>query len=164
MTTQSTTTYILVPGAFCLPIIYESLASRLQTLGSAVELVNLPTVGRKDNLPKPPGMYDDAAHVRNLVRKHTSAGNNVVLAGNSYGGIVITQAAEGLLNDTTSQNGNGKLIHLVYLASLLQSTGLTVSESVEGKQPMPTTLNVDWLDPLAAESAGMALVDAADTA
>lgn len=146
---QNPVAFILVPGAFCLPGSYELVASRLRALGHTVELIYLPTVGRKEGTP--PDAYDDANHVRSIARTHIATGHDVVLVGNSYGGFIITEAAKDL---PTNAQGSGNLIHLTYLASLLPGENTNVSEMVEGKQPMPTTSPDAYLDPLPAEVAG----------
>ena len=148
-------TFLLVPGGFCPPTVYTPLATALRKRHT-VELVSLPSVGRK---PGPaPSLHDDAAHVRALAQRHMSAGHDVVIVGNSYGGAVITQAPEGkVYNDNPS---HGKLIHLVYLASMLGTLHMTIAADLEGKQPMPTSSwdGSDWLQPGSPEMMGALLV------
>jgi pimeloyl-ACP methyl ester carboxylesterase len=149
------TVFVLVPGAFNLPSVFNALADRLRSHNHEVEIAHLPSLGRKEG--KPAAALDDAEHVRSLVTKQLSSGNNVVLAGSSYGGFVITEAAKGLLDPSITANNSGKLIRLVYFASLPFELNTTVSQMVEGKQPMPTTIPGNYLDPMPAEIAGPVL-------
>jgi pimeloyl-ACP methyl ester carboxylesterase len=147
--------FVLVPGAFNLPSVFDALADRLRSHNHEVEIAHLPSLGRKEG--KPAGALDDAEHIRSLLTKHTSPGNNVVLAGSSYGGFVITEAAESLRDASDTANDTGRLIHLVYFASLPFELSTTVSQMIQGKQPMPTTIPGNYLDPMPAEIAGPVL-------
>lgn len=149
--------FVLVPGAFNLPSVFDALAERLRSDSHEVETAHLPSLGRKEG--KAAGALDDAEHVRSIVSRQINSGNNVVLVGSSYGGFVITEAAKGLCVSTA--NDSGKLIHLVYFASLPFELDTTVSQMVEGKQPMPTTVPGDYLDPMPAEIAGAVLCSSA---
>lgn len=157
MPTTRPVTFVLVPGAFCLPSTYEYITSLLRSHNHAVVPISLPTVGKK---PDPPaGLYDDAAHVRNTVVPLLNAGNDVVLVGNSYGGIVITGAAKCLSISKRARDGEsgGRLIHLVYLSSVLPPENANTAELVAGKQPIPTDVDTDWMEPLPAEVGGSVL-------
>ncbi|KPI38774.1 uncharacterized protein AB675_5912 [Cyphellophora attinorum] len=149
------TVFVLVPGAFNLPSVFDALADSLRSHNHEIEIAHLPSLGRKED--KPAGALDDAEHVRSVVTQHTKSGSNVVLAGSSYGGFVITEAAKGLIDSSATADNTGKLIHLVYFASLPFELNTTVSQMVEGKQPMPTTIPGNYLDPMPAEIAGPVL-------
>ncbi len=82
-----TATVVLVSGAWGGPWIWQEVVKHLDDHGVASRTVVLPTVAT----PTPAVDFrDDAAAVRKVI---DDAGTNVVLAGNSYGGVVITEAA-----------------------------------------------------------------------
>ena len=135
---SSTTAFVLVPGGFCPSSLWEGVVGILSSQGYPVHAIDLPSVGER--LEGPASMQDDAAHVRSKCSEYMSSGKNVVLVGNSYGGFVITEAAKGLdLPQSKSNQQQGKLIHLIYLASLLAPLGTTVSALLAGEIPVATS-------------------------
>ena len=72
-------------------------------------------------------MYDDAAYVAKAIESFADRGFDVVVAMNSYGGFVGTEAAKNLSKPARAQAGKrGGLTALVYLAAFLPTLGQTV--------------------------------------
>jgi len=112
-------TVVLVHGAFADASSWDGVTARLQADGYRVIGVANPLRGVKS----------DAAAVSGVVKSVTGP---VVLVGHSYGGAVITEAA----------NGNANVKSLVYVAAFAPDTGESALE-LTGKFPgstLPPTL------------------------
>ena len=145
---QKNIAFVQVPGGFSLGALFHKTTARLTGLGyDAVEIDN-PTVVTSE---KPASVYDDAAHVHDVVEGFLDQGKNVVLVGNSYGGFVITEASRGLSKaDRDAAGKDGALVHLVYLSSLFAPVGVTGHQMTGGSIPVDTTSPKDFIDPPAA--------------
>ena len=93
-------TVLLVHGAFAESASWNGVAERLSAAGHDVVAVANPLRS----------LAGDAAYVRDVI---TSIGGPVVLAGHSYGGMVITEAAA----------GNDAVTALVYVCAFAPDTG-----------------------------------------
>jgi pimeloyl-ACP methyl ester carboxylesterase len=93
-------TLLLVHGAFAESASWNGVAERLTAAGHDVVAVANPLRS----------LAGDAAYVRDVI---TSIGGPVVLAGHSYGGMVITEAAA----------GNDAVTALVYVCAFAPDTG-----------------------------------------
>lgn len=147
--------FVLVPGAFCLPAMYDLVVTKLRGLNHPVTAIHLPSVGKWPGQP-PTNATDDAAFIANTATSYLDTGHNVVLVGHSYGGFPTTEASRGL-SASERPNSSSVVVHIVYLASLLPRTGQTIDELVSGKQPMPTDVTTDYIDPLPAAVNGSVL-------
>ncbi len=97
-------TLVLVHGANAGAWCWDLLAAELDDRGVRWVAVDLPSVG--DDVDPAVNYHDDAAHVRAVV---DSLNGPAVLCGNSYGGVVITEASA----------GDQRVRHLVYLAAFM---------------------------------------------
>ena len=164
MSTSTPLAFVLVPGGYCLPTQFERVTERLNALEHTVQPIHLPSVGRafSERNGRPATYYDDADHVNSVIASLADSGHNVIAAGSSYGGWVITEAAKGLSKaerDGSGKNGSGALVGLVYLASMLSEVGFNLAQLLEGKVMVPVSdkFDVDFLDPPPAEVAGPVL-------
>ncbi|MEV7991290.1 alpha/beta hydrolase [Streptomyces sp. NPDC086077] len=107
-------TVVLVHGAFADSSSWSGVVEKLQADGYTVVAASNPLRG----------LHDDAAYVRQLV---ASIEGPVVLAGHSYGGAVITNAATGLNNVKA----------LVYVAAFVPDEGESALD-LAGKFPGST--------------------------
>lgn len=135
---------------------YDRVITRLATQDYKHHAVHLPSVGKARHLnDKGEGrasFYDDANYTNNVCAEFCDAGYNVVMAGNSYGGMVITGAARGLHRVERERAGHegGSLIGLVYLATQFPEIGQDLFDIVDGKAPFDLSAPVDYhagLDP-----------------
>lgn len=111
---------VLVHGAFLGAWAWDAVVAELADRGVTATAVDLASRGQSGDLAS------DADVVRTAVR---AAGTDVVLVGQSYGGMVITEASAGL----------DEVGHLVYVCAALPDDGDTVS-SLMATDPHPTTL------------------------
>jgi len=103
-----TATVVLVHGAGGGPWIWEAVGKELDALGVEHLEVDLPTMD--ENRDPSANFHTDAAHVRAVI---DGVEGPVVLCGNSYGGVVITEASA----------GHPRVKRLVYLAAAMPDAG-----------------------------------------
>ena len=152
----SNTAFVLVPGGFCPGAYFHKVTSLLEKDGYEVAQIDLPGVGKRDGPPAT--MYDDAEYVRTKALQFADQGKDVVLAGNSYGGIVITEAAKNISKaDREAVGKPGGVVHLVYLASGLAPVGISTQKLVADKVPVMMETDVEYNEPLDAATAGALL-------
>ncbi|MBO0919271.1 alpha/beta hydrolase [Cellulomonas sp. zg-ZUI222] len=90
---MTTTTYVLVPGFWLGASAWRSVADSLREQGHAVHAVDLTGMGERAHLATP--ATDLTTHVDDVVRLLEEQDlHDVVLVGHSYGGLVITGAAD----------------------------------------------------------------------
>src|SRR5690348_7403276 len=97
-------TIVLVHGAMCGAWVWEPLGRELDARGIAHVEMDLPRV--RTGVDPKADLHVDAAYVRGLLDE---ANGPVVLCGNSYGGVVITEAS----------GGHPNVARLVYLAAFM---------------------------------------------
>jgi pimeloyl-ACP methyl ester carboxylesterase len=116
-------TLLLVHGAWAGAWIWEPVLDPLRRRGVRTEAIErLPSVGTEPNALG--SLSDDAEHVRARVEEIDGP---VVLCGQSYGGMVITELAD-----------HPAVSHTVYLAALWPGEGQSVSDLMGGVLP-------DWM-------------------
>jgi pimeloyl-ACP methyl ester carboxylesterase len=108
MAEGDTPTVVLVHGAGGGPWVWEPLAKELDTRGIEHVEVDLPTMDQ--NGDGTADFHTDAAHVRAVL---DAIDGPIVLCGNSYGGVVITEASA----------GHPRVRRLVYLAAAMPDAG-----------------------------------------
>ena len=111
---------ILVHGAWHGSWCWELVESRMSEDGFNVSSVDLPFTG----------LHDDAAFLSNVL---DDADGEVILVGHSYGGMVISNAAEGKNN----------VSHLVYLCAILLEEGMSMGASSDTSQESKIKIEVD---------------------
>ena len=111
---------VLVHGAFLGAWAWSEVVAELGGRGVSTSAVDLVSQGPEGSLE------DDAALVREVV---AAAGEPVVLVGQSYGGMVITEASA----------ANDGIATLVYVCAALPDEGDSVN-SLMAADPHPTTL------------------------
>lgn len=115
-------TVILVHGAFHGAWCWTRVLKALSARDVPAVALDLPGHGASD---KPlGGLAEDAAELRALLRR---CGGPVVLCGHSYGGLVITEAAD----------ASGRLDHLVYLAAMVPDVGESLVDCVGDPELAP---------------------------
>lgn len=152
----ATTAFVLVPGAFCPASYYHRVTAKLTTFGYAAYETDLESVGERPQ-KGPATMQEDASHIHTVIASLLDQGKSVVLAANSYGGFIATEAARGLSRAEREVEGKpgGALVGLVFLASLLAPVGICVHELVGGHVPVKTESTMgDYIPPPDPETAG----------
>ncbi|KAI1110791.1 Alpha/beta hydrolase fold-1 [Nemania sp. NC0429] len=117
---------VLVPGAWCAPVMYTLTADILTKAGYTCLTVSLPSVGSElrpeDAPPITQGLQTDANAVRDVVVPQLDAGHDVVLVCHSYGGVVSSEAVRGLDRGSRGPD-TGAVIYLVYVAAIILDVG-----------------------------------------
>ncbi|MEZ5243901.1 MAG: alpha/beta hydrolase [Acidimicrobiales bacterium] len=116
------TTVVLVHGAWHGAWCWEHLLPHLDRAGLAHVAVDLPLTGH----------LDDVGCVRDTL---DALDGPKVLVGHSYGGLVISGAAE----------GRDDISHLVYVCAFLFEKGHTVADELTGQIPTPIVDAMQWL-------------------
>ncbi|KAF2156332.1 alpha/beta-hydrolase [Myriangium duriaei CBS 260.36] len=119
MSSQKLPTVVVVHGAWSPPILYAKLAKALQHVGFVVRTPALPTC----NGARPPNSSysQDVTTVRSILDdliEHD--GQEVVLLMHSYGGLVGSQAAEGLSRKVRAAKGlKGGITAAIYMCAYM---------------------------------------------
>lgn len=121
---------VIVPGMFHQPWHYRQLHESLQKTGYEVTTCDLPSMDSKVPVHD---MSADIAVVQAAVKNYIDLDLNVVLVMHSYGGMVGTSAAEGLL-PKDQLNGKG-VVSLAYIAALVPDVGVSLSSAGGGVHP-----------------------------
>jgi len=129
--TAAVTTLVLVHGAWHGAWAWDLLESELRLREVGVRTVQLPTAGDAGA-----GLDDDVAVLRGAV---TAIAGPVVLVGHSYGGVVITEAADGLQ----------QVQRLVYVTAFMPDVGESLLDLV-------TYGPLDWIVPAGEGLLGVA--------
>jgi pimeloyl-ACP methyl ester carboxylesterase len=122
-------TIVVAPGAFVTDAAfwYRPLAELLEPHGISMRAVDLPSCGNRARLGD---LFDDAEAVGRVVDQIDGP---VFLAGHSYSGIVITQAAAGRA---------GKVRHLFYISGIVGDKCIMESDYVVPGEAPETDLDV----------------------
>ena len=113
--TETRPTVVLVHGAFHGPWVWDRVAALLTADGWKVQAPALPSVVEPTSAPR--GMHADADAIRKAL--HAIPGPVVAVA-HSYGGIPVTEAA----------NGAANVSHVVYLAAFHVEVGESLTSAV----------------------------------
>jgi pimeloyl-ACP methyl ester carboxylesterase len=116
---------VLVHGAWHGGWCWDKVRPRLEAAGHRVLAPSLTGLGDREHLRDPvPSLATHVADIVNLVEAEEL--REVVLVGHSYGGMVITGAADAL---------RGRVRHLVYLDAAVPADGQTLASFVPGIAP-----------------------------
>ncbi|KAK6853972.1 hypothetical protein PG995_010784 [Apiospora arundinis] len=122
----------------------------LRQSGYEVHGVALPSVGSTNASV---GLPDDAAALRaELERLADEKGEDIIMVVHSYGGMVGSNAVEGLGRRTRHAQGKkGGVVMLVYMCALAVDVGVSVLGSVGGVSPPWVRVQGDFLYPVEPE-------------
>ncbi|KAI0514724.1 Alpha/Beta hydrolase protein [Xylaria bambusicola] len=122
MATSKPTVFFL-PGGFHTSWIYDTVRNILSNRGFETDASDLVSVGATDASV---GMHSDAAHLRSQLVKLVDEGKEIVLVAHSYGGIVASNAVDGLsIEQRAAQGKQGGIILVLYLSALIVTAGRT---------------------------------------
>lgn len=116
-------TIVIIPGSFSPGSFYFATVDKLREYGYEAMVKDLPSASR---LPpeKAATMYEDADYFRAIAEKLADEGKDVVFVTHSYGGVVGTEAAKGVLKTDRQAAGKpGGIVRLVYVTSVVPSQG-----------------------------------------
>ncbi len=146
---------VLVHGAWHGGWCWEKVRPHLEAAGHRVFAPSLTGLGDREHLRDPvPSLYTHVADIVGLVEAEEL--DTVVLVGHSYGGMVVTGAADEL---------RGRVHHLVYLDAAVPSDGQTFASFVPGISPQEVSRRESvfrsmapdgaWLLPVAPAAVGV---------
>jgi pimeloyl-ACP methyl ester carboxylesterase len=137
MSSSSSPTVVLVPGACHTAACYELLIPHLERAGFPVKALTLPSINHGS--PTEATCAEDANFIRNTVLLPLiEEGKDILLVGHSYGGVPISAAAFGLSKRTRSKTGKtGGVIGLVYISALMVGAEKQLMSSADrGNTPL----------------------------
>ncbi len=118
---SSKPTIFFSPGGFHTPWIYDTVRRILSNRGFATEASYLVSVGTTDASV---GMLSDAKHLRSLLTKTIDEGKEVVVVAHSYGGVIVSNAVDGLsVAQRAAEGKQGGILMILYLAALIIPAG-----------------------------------------
>lgn len=126
-------TIVLVGGAWHEAHLYNPLTFALRDAGYTVSVPALPTVGGGQD-----DFSEDISVVREAVVSATEAGNDVVVLMHSYGGVIGSEAVQGLtrLDRSREDSKKGSVVQMIYLAAFALPEGISLLDALAGK-PLP---------------------------
>jgi pimeloyl-ACP methyl ester carboxylesterase len=120
-------TFVLVPGAWHGAWCYRRVADRLTSRGHKVYPMSLTGLADRSHLAS--DSVDMSTHIKDVVNLVKWEGlKDIVLVGHSYGGLVVTGAAEEIGSDTAS---------IVYIDAFIPDPGQSMADII--KRPLPKT-------------------------
>ena len=125
---MSTPTILLVGGAWHTADYLKPLATALEAADYSTITLALPSVGAN---PSKLDFGDDVALIRSMALNLAAEGKDIVAVLHSFGGVVGTEALQGLGELTSSKEGTGVVLGLVYIASMLPKKGDSAEAHVE---------------------------------
>lgn len=126
---------VLIPGAWHTPEAFSVLIPKLEAHGYTVHTTQLPSVDAPaDNVPTEPNK--DIEAVRSLVTKAIGAGNDVIVAPHSWGGIVAGSALSGLGKKEREAKGEkGGVMRTAYMCAFMAPQNFSLSDALQGQIP-----------------------------
>ncbi|KAF7587688.1 hypothetical protein BBP40_006874 [Aspergillus hancockii] len=124
MTIAATTrpTILVIHGAWHYPEFYAPFCKELEQLGCEVICPRLPTCN--NDAPPTKKLADDAALIRQTAQSLLDSGKTVIAVMHSYGGVVGTEALQGLA-----------LKRLIYMTAFVPSSGKSLAGMFGGRLP-----------------------------
>ncbi|KAJ5769124.1 hypothetical protein N7520_003683 [Penicillium odoratum] len=118
---MSNPTFVFSLGAWIIPAVYDATRSHLDALGFTSVCPAHPSIGAE---PPTKTLSDDVASFREVLVKLADEGQELVVVGHSYGGVVASCAVEGLNKDARIKEGKtGGVIKVIYLAAFAIDKG-----------------------------------------
>lgn len=162
---SSTVAFVLVPGSFATPILYEdNIVAGVRGKGYDIKAIELLSANDGSRQP-PPKMEDDAAHIRAAVLAildDEASPKDVVLTVHSYSGIPGSSALKGLSKaDRAAEGKSTGVTGIVYMGSFVPLLGETVRGIMGETTPEPykTGIPGGYLPPIQSELAALIFND-----
>lgn len=116
-------TVVIIPGSFAPPSLYKPLAQSLARDGIQSNIVDLPSVGRREG-KEPATMTEDAEEIVSVVERLLDEDKEVILLAHSYGGVPATQSLDKLSRKNRQARGKeGGVLKIIYLAGVALPVG-----------------------------------------
>lgn len=116
------------------PTVFDAVRTRLEALGFPSECPAHPSIGAE---PPSKTLEDDVSSLCSVLTALADEGRDIVVVGHSYGGVVASNAVEGLVKPVRTANGKrGGVVSVVYLAAFALDKGQSLLELLGGN-PLP---------------------------
>ncbi|RKF60771.1 putative alpha beta-hydrolase [Erysiphe neolycopersici] len=126
---------IIIPGAWQQVTAFQNFVNILVKEGFSAEAIKLPSVG-STSAPPLPGLAEDIAAAQRAITQAVDKSQEVILICHSYGGLVGSNAAEGLDIHTRSKQGKaGGIKKIIFLSAFVIPRGKSLFEMIG--QPLP---------------------------
>lgn len=124
---------IFIPGAWHSPEGFGTIISKLTPLGYKCIALPLQAVVKQ---PAVKDLQPDIDALREVVLKESDAGNDIVVVGHSWGGIVVTGALDGLGKAQREKEGkSGGVCKIAYLCAFAPSENVSLIDAQGGQIP-----------------------------
>ena len=132
---------VLIPGSFSVASMYYPLQDLLAAAGHNVYVNTLPSASR--NAPESPAsLGDDSEFFGKILQRIADQGEDIIVLGHSYGGMVASESARGLgKTERLAQGRKGGIVRLIFLAAIVLPEGQSVVKD-QGKPP-PSIVETD---------------------
>ncbi|CAG8125065.1 unnamed protein product [Penicillium salamii] len=131
MALQDDTIVVFAPGAWNAGSAYDDFRELLKQKCIAAFAIDHLSNGAE---PPTKGLNDDVQNLRRVLIAHIDQGKKIVLVGHSYGGMVITGAAQGLgLNEREAAGKRGGVKVLVFMTAFVSPKGKNLKDMVGGQ-------------------------------
>jgi pimeloyl-ACP methyl ester carboxylesterase len=131
---MSKTTFVFSLGAWMHPTVFDAVRTRLEALGFPSECPAHPSIGAE---PPSKTLEDDVSSLCSVLTALADEGRDIAVVGHSYGGVVASNAVEGLVKPVRTANGKrGGVVSVVYLAAFALDKGQSLLELLGGN-PLP---------------------------
>ncbi|GFF78865.1 alpha/beta-hydrolase [Aspergillus udagawae] len=122
---------IIVPGALHRPEHYQGIVNRLHKLQYEAVAVSMPALSSS---PPQPTWAEDVEAIRKATFNFFESGQDVVLVGHSYSGILISEASKGLSRKDRPK-GQGAVVRLIYMCAIAVPVGESLTGQLEPRTP-----------------------------
>lgn len=141
---------LLVHGAWHVVDYLQDLKTSLESRGHKVYLPQLPSTGGGPHIL----LQDDVRVVRDILEAALAAGEEIVIAAHSYGGVVATEAvlAEYSKKYRSMTGARGGVLHAIYISAFLLMPGQSLIQCLMGTTGWGST--PPW-KPVTVGSAGL---------
>lgn len=127
-------TVVVIPGSFAPPSMYDSLVESLSRSGIQSEVVDIPSVGRRQD-KAPATMIDDVKEIVSVVERLLEQDREVAILTHSYGGVPGTQSLEKLSCKARQAEGKkGGVGKIIYMSAVVLPVGGSVLALLEAPE------------------------------
>jgi hypothetical protein len=147
---------VFIPGAWHSPEGFETIISKLTPLGYKCIALPLQAVVKQ---PAVKDLQPDINALREVVMKESDAGNDIVVVGHSWGGIVVTGALDGLGKVQREQEGkSGGVFKIAYLCAFTPLENVSLIDTQGGQIPDFYDVKVEPNSPLPSQDSRCLLI------
>jgi pimeloyl-ACP methyl ester carboxylesterase len=123
-------TILFIPGSYSPALFYYDVVQGLKQDGYDAVVYDIPSASGAPPLP-PAGLTEDAVFFREKLGDLVEKGQDVVVVGHSYGGMVLRETIKGFGKPQRAANGkDGGVVRVIYVAAMLAGQGQSGMEVI----------------------------------